>query len=124
VTMLWWAPPLLYISGCSNTSSRCLHILFTPLYFGSCGLIAKTSFIFAGPEFFLFHHTWSCLDTFHKIEPSFYSFCIIYITSVLKLEPLRDASLSEILCGYHLSPVAKIRIRTLGTGSGSNATHL
>jgi hypothetical protein len=31
-TMLWWALPLLFISGCSNSSSRCLHTLLQEFF--------------------------------------------------------------------------------------------
>jgi hypothetical protein len=57
--------------------------------------------MFAGPGHFLSHKASSCLDTYHKIDPLFILFYIIYITIVLKLEPLTDAPLGEISYGYH-----------------------
>jgi hypothetical protein len=31
-TMIWCSPPLLFISGCSNSSSRCLHTLLQEFF--------------------------------------------------------------------------------------------
>jgi hypothetical protein len=77
-------------------------------------------------QIFFFLQASSYLHTFHQIDPSFKSFYIIYITRVLKLKPHRDASLAEILYGYH--QYSRSRSGPFGTGSGScsrsNATKL